>query len=246
MMIKTLSKSESANAMKEWIDNYPKLPEIDYDYEIIRKVLHDLYQQAKEEVKSAQKRHDYLLDVNFGMKLYIYFNSIPELSLRVMSNEGFWRYLSLKVVPDIVAERWEKDNEAHYYIRSTRIWLSTLWWYIHYSWQENEQHTLESLSSEIFSTDTIQNFVERAGKKGSYIEVNRLIIHYMSMLEDSEFSKKSTTNVDDVFRNIFRKIMKLNTAKLLVIEPALFENGEKGYVESLFKDIGITFKTTDK
>ena len=33
--------------------------------------------------------------------------------------------------------------------------------------------------------------------------------------------------------------MKLNTAKVMVVEPALYLGGEKEYVRSLFEDVGI-------
>ena len=37
---------------------------------------------------------------------------------------------------------------------------------------------------------------------------------------------------------LFRKIMKLNTARCMVIEPSLYLGGERQYVKDLFNDLG--------
>lgn len=36
---------------------------------------------------------------------------------------------------------------------------------------------------------------------------------------------------------LFRRVMKLNTARLAVLEPALYERQEQGYVEDLFYEV---------
>ena len=39
--------------------------------------------------------------------------------------------------------------------------------------------------------------------------------------------------------DLFRIVMKLNTAKVMVVDPALYLGGEKEYVRSLFMDSGV-------
>lgn len=43
--------------------------------------------------------------------------------MRIALDNGFCRCLSLKVVPDLVTDRWEKDNEIHFLKRGTKVWL---------------------------------------------------------------------------------------------------------------------------
>ena len=42
MIIKTLNRSEAQNAMKEWVLNYPSLPEVEGDYLKIRKDIQEI------------------------------------------------------------------------------------------------------------------------------------------------------------------------------------------------------------
>lgn len=53
------------------------------------------------------------------------------------------------------------------------------------------------------------------------------------MLDD--YNKNTKTQQDD----LFRIVMKLNTAKVMVVDPALYLGGEKEYVRSLFMDAGV-------
>lgn len=50
-----------------------------------------------------------------------------------------------------------------------------------------------------------------------------------------EYNKNTETQQDD----LFRIVMKLNTAKVMVVDPALYLGGEKEYVRSLFMDAGV-------
>jgi len=44
--------------------------------------------------------------------------------------------------------------------------------------------------------------------------------------------------------DLFRVVMKLNTAKLLVLDPALYLGGEEAYAKSLFRDAGVDLDAT--
>ena len=99
------------------------------------------------------------------------------------------------------------------------------------SWQGNIKDTEELLVKECFDTDTILNLGERTGRNGIFIDVSRII-----MKKFSTIPKQKKTNSKE---NIFRKIMKINTARMVVIEPGLCDGGENGYVDSVFKLAGI-------
>ena len=225
MIIERLTRKEAKEAMDEWISSSFTIPVLGKDYQEIRNDLVSFFGQAV----SSQKNNSlgYNLDVCFGSAIYEYLKQKRWFTERIASDDGFWRYLSLKVVPDLVGERWENTNEDHYYSKPSRIWLKTLWWYIHLSLKEQGINaTREMLLSDNFSTDTILNLVERTGRYGTNTEVYRAIMSHYSVIE--EVSEKD-----------FRKVMKLNTAKAMVVEPVFSQGGISGYVESLFKELSL-------
>ena len=183
------------------------------------------------------------MDYSYGLYLYEYLWNQSGFSLRVAANDGFWRYLSVKVVPDVVAQRWGKDNDSHFWSQPTRIWLRSIWWYVHMAWQGSIEETRDVLSCSHFTTDTILNFEERTGRYGTYIEAYRQIIKYYSKVPESIIKKmgRGKSNSSD---DIFRIVMKLNTAKMMVMDPALYLGGEEAYAKSLFRDAGVDFDAT--
>ena len=82
------------------------------------------------------------------------------------------------------------------------------------------------LLSKVFSTDTILNLVERTGRCGTNISVYRDIMEKYSAL-------------NKVADKDFRNVMKLNTAKAVVIEPVFSVDGIPGYVKTLFDDLSL-------
>jgi len=208
MTVKTLKRTDALSAMEEWRRIYPSLPEVNNEYLKIRKDLEELNRIVREEYSQ-----EYDIDVQFGIHLYNYMNNLSGFTMRVAADDDFWRYLSVKVVPHIVAMRWGKDNDAHYWKMSSRIWLRVIWWYVHLSWQGNTKNTLELLKFPGFDTDTILNLVERAGRKGYNVDVYRYIMHYYSKVPQDVLDKYK----NDKQRSLFRVIMKLNTARAMVI-----------------------------
>ena len=106
-----------------------------------------------------------------------------------------------------------------FYQTSRRIWLKTIWWYIHLSWQNSIDETYKILIGN--TTDTILQLVERPGL-GYNVELFREIM-------------KQYANYSDSSRNLFRTVLKLNTAKILTTSPELVDGGIEKYVDSLFK-----------
>lgn len=100
------------------------------------------------------------------------------------------------------------------------------------------QTTAKVLEASCFTTDSILNLEERTGRKGTFINVYRYIMYYYSHIQQQvldEYNKNTKTQQDD----LFRIVMKLNTAKVMVVDPALYLGGEKEYVRSLFMDAGV-------
>lgn len=233
MVIRELNRGEAQKAMDEWKSIYPSLPQIDDSYTALREYIQNENSRIR---KNSPKNSDdkYFIDSQLGFSLYKYlWENFPNFSMRVAANDGFWRYLSLKVAPDVVSQRWGKESDDHFWSKPTRIWFRSIWWYVHLSWQGDYEATAKMLGTDLFTTDTILNFVERTGRYGTNIDVYREIIRIYSQL-----NSKTTKNGED----LFRVVMKLNTAKMMVMEPALCEGGVLSYALSLFKDIGIQSK----
>lgn len=238
MIIKTLNRSEAESAMKDWISSYPEMPVIERTYLSIRRDIQKINKGVRDKFSDTTERKDYCIDVYMGILLYDYLWHIPGFNLRAAANDDFWRYLSIKVVPDVVAERWGYKNDSHYWSKPSRIWFRSIWWYIHLSWQGDMKTTARVLMAPCFTTDSILNLEERTGRKGTFINVYRYIMYYYSHIPVdvlNKFNRNTNKKQDD----LFRIIMKLNTARVMVVEPALFLGGEKEYVRSLFRDAGV-------
>ena len=237
MEFKVINRGEAQKAMEEWIAGYPVLPDIDKSYLPVRENIQEMNRRVRQEAEGLDDAK-YYIDVHLGILLYEYLWNMTGFSLRIAANDGFWRYLSVKVAPDVVAQRWGKDNDDHFWSKPTRIWFRSLWWYIHLSWQGSFEETRKVLETSFFTTDTILNFEERNGRKGTCIEAYREIIKLYSQIPEpivKQFGRRKSGNSDD----LFRVVMKLNTAKMMVMEPALCSGGEASYARTLFEDAGV-------
>lgn len=163
---------------------------------------------------------DYQFDLLFGLKVYQILTKEIGFTERVAANDDIWRYLSVCVVPDIVHSRW-KLNADRFYKTSRRIWLKSIWWYINLSWTGTRRGTYDILKDN--TTDTILQLVERPGV-GYYTDMYRVL-----MLQYAQY--------DDSSRNLFRRVLKLNTARLLTTSPELVSGGIDAYVADLFTTI---------
>ena len=237
MQIKELNRAKSKQAMASWIAGNGELPALTGDYLLLREMIENLSASIE---KNNSEHSDYYTDIHIGLGLYHYLSQQNGFSLRAAANDDFWRYISLVVAPHIVAKRWNKENEDHYWAKSSRIWFRQMWWYIFLSWQGDLKDTEAVLSSANFSTDTILNLVERTGRNGTYIDVYRYIMYYYSNLHPSvinSFNEK--VKQYDKHATLFRTIMKLNTAKTLVIDPSLYLGGADEFAKSLFREAGV-------
>lgn len=224
----TLSKDESKKTMEGWsgvplealdVDNYQ-------DEEMLRQAIKNCMDEALRELEVSEteiSKNVYRFDLMFGLKLFEYMQGHTDMNSKRASDLGIWRYISIKVVPDIVYRRWG-DNPSRYWKSPRRIWLKSLWWYIYLSWQGSIESTYEVLKNN--STDEVVQLTERIGRFGYRVKLYRAIMKEYGSL-DRDIKKRNG--------QIFRKVMKLNTARASVIEPGLMDGGEDQYARNLFE-----------
>ena len=175
MNYKKLTKAQAKN----FADDIDALPEAafrdleakwqkysvdDFDpaYSDLRRKVIAVYQESK-------PNGGYAIDVNIGLCLYNELSVANGFTNVLANDDDVWRYLSCVVFPDIThlryppskkdVEEGHKINPKRFYAHTRRIWLKTLWWYIHLSWQGSEKATREVLKD--LGTDTISDFIER-------------------------------------------------------------------------------------
>lgn len=227
MNIQTLSIAQSKDAYQRIQENSDFTStdwskQLDSDYLDIRNYLVEKYKELKQ---SGYK--DYQLDYRFSLLFYDYFQQKEWMTDRIAADYEFWRYIALKVMPDLVFDRFGAEDDKHYYAKGLRIWPYTLYWYAHLSWQGGIESTNRILSSSRCCSDTILNLVERPGRNGTYIDLYRSIMYYF-------VNYNPTRAVDNI--KLFRSIMKLALAKPQVIDPDLFEGGTREYAREIVQE----------
>ncbi|BAC15293.1 hypothetical protein [Oceanobacillus iheyensis HTE831] len=178
-----------------------------------------IFEKVQEQIGSINN-NSYKFDLNFGIEMYELLFNKYKVRERHASNMQLWYALQLKEVPHIVYARWGLKEER--FLQNTRrVYLWTLWWYIHISWQGNKEKTFQVLEKN--NTDTLVQLVERIGRNGYRIELYRKIMYYHHQ------HRKDGEN-----RNLIRKVMKLNTIRCKIIEPELHDGGIDQYASDLF------------
>lgn len=166
----------------------------------------------------------YSFDVAFGLKLHDILCDNIGFTVRVANSDDVWNFLSVRVVPDIVHARHGKKPD-HYYQRPRRTWLKSIWWYIHLAWTGDVETTANLIKP--YTTDTIMQMIERPG-----------LGYYTNVYHEILMQYRDYDNYEGDNRILFRRVLILNTARLLTTSPELVEGGVKGYVERLFRDAG--------
>jgi hypothetical protein len=224
---KTLRRNEMSELISSWKSPEDVIIEPEEPMLPVRQHLVELFHSAKNELGiESLKGSEYKFDLRFGMKLYAYLLEEHGLTAGQAASDGLWVYLSVKVIPDIVFWRWGAEAHSRYYAQSRRIWLKTLWWYVHLSWQGNAASTYKILEHN--TTDDIVQLVERSGPLGYRVKLCREIMGYYGSL---------SLELRSSHPRLLRRVMKLNTARLAVLEPALYEGEEKEYVKDLFSEM---------
>lgn len=195
------------------------------------------YCELRAKVIAVYEAHEgeggYAIDLNVGLCLYEELCAQNGFTNVLANDDDVWRYIACFVFPDITHLRYPPSNtdrsEGHrlnskrFYAHTRRIWLKTLWWYIHLSWQGSAKTTYAVLKP--LGTDTISDFIERPGK-GYRLKLFRELIQAYSGVV-----KKSS--------DLFNRIQKQNLVNCTTVEPALTQNAEKGYVAQLFSQLNI-------
>lgn len=186
--------------------------------------LRDSFIEARDELYDkynldSEEKLGYDFDLRFGLKVYSILSREVGFTNRIASNDEVWRYLSIKIIPDIVHSRWGRKEVRT--LTSRRIWLKNLWWYIHLSWAGSSEETFNLLKNN--TTDTVVQLVERPGI-GYYTDLYRELM-------------KQYANINDSSRNIFRRALKLNTALLPVSYPELMDGGIPEYIKYIFSKV---------
>lgn len=209
-------------------DAYKDNNTIDHDkrYDELRTDLVAIFNDVLSSLKISpdeisEKRNSYNVDLLFGIRMFTTLNTKYGMNVRAASSDGVWRYLCVCVVPDLVKMRYGVDHPDRFWKKSKRLWLRVIWWYIYLSWQGSEKETYEVLKDN--STDEILQLVDRCGRGGYRVNLYRAI-----MKKNSEYDLNTRRQLE-----LFRKMMKLNTARVQVIEPELVIGGCDAYVSEL-------------
>lgn len=233
MKWRTLSKDKAKELMEDYIPGNPPMQFDDDDCKMLRQELMDAWHEAEKKVAETgnQGKNWYPMDMEFGLGVYRVFSGERfHMTPRLAADTGIWRYIAVKIIPDLVTTRWpeEKSWNDRIFSKPRRIYPKFLWWYIYLCWQGNEKDTRMVIEGN--SEDTILQMVDRAGANGYRPELYRAIIKRLFFF--------STITPDTM--ELFRRVMKLNTARLVTTEPELTEGGIPQYVEELFSYINET------
>lgn len=197
----------------------------DSSYKDFRTELVECFKAALQE---SSGKMSYTLDLRMGIKIYELLNPRNGFTNVQANDDDIWRYISVCVMPDITYLRYPKPeqgslriNQKRFYSHTRRIWLKTLWWYVHLGWQGTSEKTFEVLKNN--GTNIISHFIERPGK-GYRPKLFRSMMYVYSTLP----TQKDT---------IFRAAAKMNLAKCVTVEPALTVGGEDAYTAELFREI---------
>lgn len=199
------------------------IDDFDVSYQEMRNIIVDVYKQNEHSTS-------YALDLKIGLALYSILDITSGFTNVLANDDDIWRYVSCVVFPDLTYLRYPlpaqgdiRINKKRFFSHTRRIWMKTLWWYVHLSWQGSEENTYKILENN--TVDNINKLYEQPGK-GFRVALTREFMKEYSALPD----KKST---------LFERIQKRNLVNCKTVEPALMENGEKGYLKQLFMQLSL-------
>lgn len=187
-----------------------------------------LLESFKNALIETDGKFNYLLDLRVGICLYQLMPLGSDFSIISANDDDIWRYISVKVMPDITYLRYPdpakgdiRINSKRFYRGTRRIWLKTLWWYVHLSWQGSAEKTFAVLKEN--ATDNINKLIETPGK-GYRLNLYRTIVR--------EYSETAPHKAKD-----FAAITKLNNVKCMSVEPELIHGGENEYAKQLISEV---------
>ena len=184
----------------------------------------------------AKHLKEYQLDLCFGKDFFDLISACPLFDQYSFNCDDFWRWVALKLIPNIVYQRFCNDRltadskalRAHFYSKAVRIYPFTLYYYYKVFDKGDSQKTFEFLNSPCFSTDTIQATIERLGAESFRKDVYVAILDKIRSMDIQPASKA---------KDMLRCVMRQNTLRANTIIPCFFKNGVDGYVDMLFEKI---------
>ena len=234
MKWRTLTKDKARELMETYKDIGIGSAPTHFDDDTCRQLrdaLLGVWQEAEQRLEergvTLKTNEWYPMDMEFGLGLYRVLTAEPFcMTPRQAADTGIWRYIAVILIPDLVTKRWPdpKSWEARIFSKPRRIFPKFLWWYIYLCWQGSEEDTRYVIMDN--SEDTILQLVDRAGANGYRPELYRKIARMFLEYPGEE-------NHDE----LFRRVMKLNTARMVTTEPELTEGGIPQYVKELFEYI---------
>ncbi len=246
MNLAKLPLEECKKKWSEWIagrDPQPDLRALSNTERNIRNKTEEFFRSNADLWVGKVKESE--LDSSFALELYYEIlplnGSASVFNLRLASNIDIWRRLSMIVIPDFIAIRRKVDREAsllkredgksYFYDDRLKNHIRGLWWYCHFAHQGDREQTSSLFSSYNNHTDPIQGLVQRPGPGGYRVELNRELLKRLGA------SAKKRYDVPT-----FKKLLVLNTAKLMLVEPELCLGGVSGYVDTLVEKINNSSK----
>ena len=221
-----LNDSDFQSMVDKWL-NHEIVSDYNESYNEFRKELLKVYDEAFAENGNSRS---YMVDLKVGLKLYEMLFPGNDFTIVQANDDDLWRFISVKVMPDITYMRYPtpaagdiRIAKKRFYSHTRRIWLKTLWWYIHLSWQGTYEKTYEVLKNN--HIDNINKLIETPGR-GYRVSLFRAM-----MLEYAKIAPHKS--------NDFAAFTKLNNAKCVLTEPCLTVGGEKIYAQNLFKELAM-------
>lgn len=168
--------------------------------------------------------NSYSKNLDFALKIYTITVKEFGMTPAVASDDDVWRHIQMRLVPNLVYRRWseatgKRINDARFWKDTRRMWMKSLWWYIHLSLQDGSiEETRRVLANN--NADDISQLLDRPGS-GYRVDLCRAIMR--------RYGKCANHG-----NHLLRNVLKLNIVRCVTIEPLLVESGIDEYVEQLF------------
>lgn len=211
-------------------------PDMGEPYTSIRNRLKARFRDAveiTERKEQVTRSREYSIDLDMAEEIYAVMSEYG-LTVRDAADEGVWIYLSVKVIPDIILDRFKLSgiplaHEDRFYANSRRIYPMMLWWYYYISYQQDGENPIQATRQILINnqSDDISQLVERAGSGGYPINIyKQIMVEYARRLIDDRKS-------DD----LLSRALKLNIVQMQSLEPELMYDGLEAYVCDLFDKV---------
>lgn len=169
-------------------------------------------------------------DFALGMNLYTGHLCPESIGIRTAADDGFWRNLTCRIVPNHVLKRWpakEKDgalkwNASRFYSMPQRNWLKIVWWICHLGWQGTREETEKVLAK--LGKDSISQVVERTGGGRGYP-----VDLYREIIRQTCESKNDGKTIDEALN----KALALHLMRSQTTIPEFYEGGMEKYAKDL-------------